>query len=428
MIRFFHFFSFTGFLLAVLLFQPAIPVLHAQVSFPGVVFEYDAVEVLSDTTGVYPGFLSQWYHYRTGGVAFDAVAQPADGVKPADVKLRYDAGSRDQRITVSLDGNEVAIPIPLWIAIPAARFVDSEVKTCMTLFHRLADDDGTRTRNVYRQGGKVIGLHESVRDRCIGWRLWQVDKLLMGSNSRYLPRYRGDYLLCAGEHEPDLASGFRGWLALELFNEQFWGDNAFRSYIISDYEQTITFSAGDGQLNLTGLPYWRFWKALRDYDSYDERHIEDSIRRVLRDERLTQNEGRQTQLTPFHRNRAVRLTRHLHVIAGEHDDRVPSPLSLAISLDQYELEKLLIDAETRAHGDSVVHLDEYSQALAARPELIRNICPQVYDATTSFMRIAAFYRWVKKHHPASWQSFLRQIRYADSGHIIRTPTVMLPVD
>ena len=203
---------------------------------------------------------------RVGGVAFDAVAAP-EGLTVKSLALKYDPNAEDgQRMKLVINGKPVETDIYDWELLPIMNYADSGSTSCFTLFGQLEDE--AHASSVLRDGGRILNYDAAFKDTLLGLRLFQLDVLTLGDDfSLDLPKDNGQYLLGAGETEPDLA-GAR--YALQDYNtliealsiKETLGGFAtnFQSYVITDPPGKLNFSVADGALTFTQEPYYYFWR------------------------------------------------------------------------------------------------------------------------------------------------------------------------
>lgn len=202
---------------------------------------------------------------RVGGVAFDAIAAP-EGLTVKSLGLKYDATEEDgQRMKLVINGKPVETDLYDWELLPILNYADSGSTSCFTLFGKLEDEAQERT--VRGEGGRILNYDAAFKDTLLGLRLFQLDVLTLGDDfSLDLPKDSGEYLLGAGEEEPDLASAR---YALQDYNTLMEAlsikhtlggfDTAFQSYVITDPPGKLNFTVTDGALSFTQEPYYYFW-------------------------------------------------------------------------------------------------------------------------------------------------------------------------
>ena len=213
-----------------------------------------------DVAAISPRFAT-----RVGGIAFQGVAQTADGSKLERIYHR-DLSHSDDNIELFAEvvlpngsTKEVSIAIPSWQWIPIVRYSASRTNACFTLFGDLVREDDTATLLRLR-GGRILNYHAAFEDTLLGLRLYQADIMAFDPNASDIPKLNGTRVLGFGEEAPSVASNRR---AQKQVDEVI--DEKYQSYIISDLEVTTTYSiSGDGALVLSGNPMWWLWKETED--------------------------------------------------------------------------------------------------------------------------------------------------------------------
>lgn len=198
-----------------------------------------------------PGYVG-----KVGGIAFGAMAMPAEGLKFTNVSLDYRPKEQDgNRLWITVDGQRFPAPIYDWQLVPIAKFVESPYKSCVTLLGKL--DNPEKAEQVRKSGGSVINYHPAFVDSLLGLRLFQLDILLTDPEATDLPAQNGKYLLGAGETPPDVAANNEGRDAFYKLNSQpaYRSFVKRRSFVITDEGRDIRFGFDGGRLNISGNPY-----------------------------------------------------------------------------------------------------------------------------------------------------------------------------
>ena len=204
----------------------------------------------------------------TGGVAFSAVAKGRRG-EVID-HLQYDPSRPDgERLRVHIEHAsgriEVAdASIHDWQLVPLAHFAKSDEDGCVTLFGELQDAALQRT---LQPDHYIASYHPALENTLIGLRLLQADLLLLTEEAADLfrddapPRGSGEYFLGAGERAPNVAKNRRrhqevaDWLEARQRRGQI-----FRSYVVGDSGQRVSFYTRRGDLVVRGEPAWLAWR------------------------------------------------------------------------------------------------------------------------------------------------------------------------
>jgi hypothetical protein len=110
--------------------------------------------------------------------------------------------------------------------------------------------------------------------------LFQLDNLIINPNAVYLPSENGRIILGSGEVSPDIKANAKAFKAFNDFIMAKKDLYDFRSYLISNRNSQVYFSAQDGRLNLTGDPTYYFWNV--DTTELDRLKDKDTRKEVLR--------------------------------------------------------------------------------------------------------------------------------------------------
>jgi hypothetical protein len=377
---------------------------------------------------------SHAYMASVGGVAFDGVAAPAGNLVVNSLSLDYLPDRADgARLRVTINNKTLSSRIYDWQLVPTAKFADSPYYSAVTLFGKL--HDGALERKIRDSGQDIINYHPALENTLLGLRLFQFDVLHLDLACTDLPKQRGDYILGAGETAPDLRANGLGWSS--YMNHVASGESRFRSrfrsYLICDHGRDIRFAADNGALTLSGDPFFYCWWLKSD----DPGHNPAAAR-----QRITADVDRQLQAARAARGKAFDerewLIAALIEQVGAYEQgygfysagtvvdllKVTGEAARKDFLRKYytaSLRDLLIDLRAGMDSHQVVYLKEYSEWLSSRPELLRAINPAVWDAATSLMRYAAFFRFVGRDHAGQWQRFLRQVDRITPAPQVRTP-------
>jgi hypothetical protein len=381
------------------------------------------------------GVNTQVYLAAIGGVAFDQTARWLGPLRPREITLEYRPGAPDgKRLLVAVDGQSASPGVYDWQLIPIARFADSPYYSAVTMFGALTDR--ALERQLRQRGADIINYHPALADTLLGLRLFQFDVLTLDPACTDLPKERGKYVLGAGETPPDPAAGAAGWnryIAM-LSGANFEGRGSFRSYVISDYGRTISFSLRPGAFDISGAPYIYYWHYKADESTYQagavrariEREVENRLR-LARSSR-PQSFDERTWLIETLLQQAAAYEKWFDFYSA---GTVVDLLSLAAGaerrafLERFStgaLRELLGDISYGMESHQVVFLRQYSDYVSARGEVLRGINPQVWDAGVNLMRYAGFFRYVKQQHPGQWRRFLAGMAGVRPSPLVRTPT------
>ncbi len=360
-----------------------------------------------------PGSLR--YLWENAGVSFGAIAQPEDGIAVAKLEYRPTAPN-GERLAVHLrtaQGTEATATARLydWQLIPIANLVMDDANGLVTLFGKLEDDK--KTKEARERGDLIVNLHPNLADTLLGLRLIQADMLMLFSNDPEkrdriaraicfdLPKESGKYLLGEGEAVPDQAANQTNYMRLKQQVKKLEDQHGpYRSFLISDEFQTVSFSNKSGYLELTGYPRWWFWRLPSDNEATLSRLAKDLSEKAVAqlDEQLKRDiDGHFSgKYTPTNKRKRVS-----EIYERLWDQAVaPGPHTLPEFLNEWtaEVSKGMRDAD--------------------------GINPAVYRALVSTMRYRAFFRYVKNVSPETYATFVRSLPNQKTTKTLVTPTVI----
>ena len=223
---------------------------------------------LREDTPVSQGVQSPNYLASVGGVAFDGVAKPAAGQSMTRFALSYNPQAENgARLRLTLGGQPVTVALYDWELVPIARFADSPYRAVFTLFGTVDDPKiQAKIDSSFDQSERAMNYHPAVSNTLMGLRMFQLDELILSEDSADLPTQGGRYVLGAGESSPSPHTGLQALARLDQGMDEIIHQSGadFQSYVICDYQQTVEFSVLNGELTLTGSPYYYFWNQKDD--------------------------------------------------------------------------------------------------------------------------------------------------------------------
>lgn len=350
---------------------------------------------------------------RVGGVAFGAVAEPA-GSAPSSLVLEYRSRARDgHRVKVVLDGVSHDLDMPDWVVLPTAKWADQDTIELVTAFGELRDpmtDDEKECSFVFNYAKEVDGT-------LAGLRLMQADLIGISEDYGDLVRDGRRYVLGTGEAAP---TANEVAVRAERLSEVMDDVRArFVSYILTDVLARIEFEGRDGHIAFTGGPTYRLWRTAGEQLGWDGRiALADQIDALTRTEQREKAHALQEYIQgkldepgwseAQRASTAKAVDGLVHTIASDIvDDETRGKSLFSLSLTALDLEVSYLSDDENPLSD---------------PDTIASLNPTVYRAVESISRAAAFFRYVKIHHPDAWQSFLRKI----SRQRAPRPRVTLP--
>jgi hypothetical protein len=314
---------------------------------------------------------------RVGGIEFATIARPESGLKNKKIELRYDTEQDDGcRLLIHIDGKTYRVFLPDWVMVPAALYADSQHTALVSLFGE--DTDAESFDIVY---------HEAVADTLMGLRLLQADILLFEKSTASVFESRGEEILGLGERS------FKDRINTRTTINMLRGklsEHDVDSWVMTDLDVDVIFSVRDGAFQLSGFPYYYFWRgesrALEEYaSSLSEEVLEEFMK-------FRMNPMLDPEIQPSPRIKAV-------------------------------LEKM----ETLMHDKEVISLDALTEDFRnARRDHVRSLNPLVMDAVTQLMRYAAFFRHVRDTHPDAWREFLPYLKTPAGITVVPEPQVVTP--
>jgi tetratricopeptide (TPR) repeat protein len=335
------------------------------------------------------------YATLTGGVAFGTIARPASTSLEVS-GLRYESSRPDgQRLVVQVSTNgvptEVVGAIPDWLLVPIARFAGYNQAGAFTAFGQLEDAalaDKLKNASYY-----IYNYHAHFENTLLGLRLMQADMLILRQEAADLPRIGGTLLLGLGESAPDVTANQN---ALAAFHAAAFptGGQVFRSYIITDAGQDITFSVSGGSLTIGGFPYWSCWMT----PSY-------SPTQIATIENDANNYGNATLQAEYD---ADQLTMSAAEFAALY----------TVDYQNARFEQLW---DKKISESMLVRLPDLSARVSSEVRAQGGINPVVYSALTNTLRYAAFFRRAALLDPAMYARFAASLDCVKATPWVDTP-------
>ncbi len=295
---------------------------------------------------------------KVGGVAFAGIAAPAATWNPKTSRLVYNASQPDSQRFGVRIGEHV--------------YYQHLADWLLIPIARYADSPYNACISLFGQNTDDstydIVYHPALKDTLLGLRLLQADMLLFDVSETWrLPTRDGKLVLGLGEAAPvgfDRASAQQVTAALEKGH--------FQSWVFTDFDDPIRIDLADGQLRFTGAPYYYFWTS--DFEGYRAE-----------------------------RERLVEKAQALRNVSN---------------VSEYNALVERINAlEPRVSEVSAI-----TTGMRAIPRAVRGLNAPVYDAASTTVHYAAFFRYVKQHYPAAWQEFMDSLRSVVPQPQVVTPT------
>ena len=327
-----------------------------------------------------------------GGVAFAATAETnADWVVTG---LSYEKERGDgKRLLIQVrekrtgQSRTADTSMPDWQFLPLVRFADSDEFSCFTYFGELLDRN--EEKRILASGGHILNYHSAFSNTLLGLRLMQLDLLLLYQDSAQIVSQNGIPVKGVGEDDPDVETNKRHLVVVQKFlKAQEIQGVKFQSYVVCDQGQRVKWSVRNGQLMLTGDPIWYCW---RYKPGVSERFQQVQVDANAQANVRLREEYSRRNLTETEQN-----VRYAQLFDEEASRRIVQPMP-ALTV-----------------------------ALSARIRDENGINPLVYNAAANTMRVAAFFRMVKKECPSEWRRFVDAVGNAKTEPVVETPTVLKP--
>lgn len=342
------------------------------------------------------------FFQAVGGVAFEAVAIPHKGIVVNDIT--YNGNLNDgNRLKILLTKNgkdiEVSTDIYDWALVPIANFSDSKYGSAMTLFGKL--DDVNESQEILEKGGRVINYHQDFKNTLVGLRLFQADILIFQENSTDLFKENGKYILGNGEIAPNVLKNRKAFKSMsQWLTEQRKNGMTYRSYVVGDLDQKVTFNVKNKKIVFQGKPYWTMWKNEEQYD-IDIRILE-----------------------------AFRVEKKLSL---KEKSKLSSEEKLELLMSQYlisqnitsneDLEKLSKRLDSYTMEVPIQTLQEFSDLTSKKVYELNGINPAIYDTVEKVMHYSALFRHFKETHPKKFKIFLQSLKNVKVLPKVETPTI-----
>ena len=391
---------------------------------------------LKNSKSVQEGLHSSKFLEQLGGMIFDQIAAPAEGLKVESLSILYAPEKEDgKRLNLILNGNKVEVLLYDWQLAPIARYADTPFTSCLSPSGGL--NDKNLEKKILEARGMIINYHPAFENTLLGLRLFLMYNLILYNHSILLPKVQGSYLLGKGETPPDVDANKKGFINFanlyKTLNKEM--NQVPRAVVISDFSRTLSFSVRDNVLEIGGTPYFFFWRYQSDQPEYNPASVVDACKEEI---------NREKSRNPLFDERRWMVTAILK-LSGDYRQnysfQFTSPAANLVQLKsdaekQAFLERLDSDAlfnlfatmKERMEAHRVSHLERYSQVISNQTDILRSINPLVWDAALNTMRYAAFFRYCKNKFPDQWKHFMETIKDVSVKPGAETPTVMYPSD
>jgi hypothetical protein len=400
----------------------------AQLEFGGRSLGTARTSHLRSQTRLRIGVRRPSFVFRVGGVAFDGVAIPAADLSIRQLGLNYARNNKDgERLSLTFNGQKIAAPIYDWQLIPIAKFANSDDVACFTLTGDYDPSDGEE-----QFAPSLTQYQESFQDEVLGVRLFQLDRFFFDNYYWDLVMKDGKYLLAAGEAMPDFEANKKALAEFKTFKEQQRDILDFESYIISDYDRTVSFNVREQQLQVGGEPSIYFWTlnedALADFyagttGARMRKKLEGEAGRRSRVWLISQITKEQNQYIEVLGNSDIGFERSDKLLSALQSNGRDLKKTVLNRMRISDLADVLVELRTFNSIDWVSEVKPLSQKFSSETQRIRAMNPLVWDAAVVLMRYAAFFRYCKQNYPQEWKNFMEQIAVAPrTAPRVETPT------
>lgn len=326
------------------------------------------------------------YYNVVGGVAFTQQAVP--NFKINSINLEF--SENDKKGYAIINGERIHIPLEMYEMQPIVNYANSEYDVAMTMY-------GASYGIMNEQESQDILFHPAFLDNMMGIYIFHVDAMadLEGLNGSFFKTNEDNFYISDKEYEKyleiekELKTQGTSYsvVAQQAYKEidSIIGGKA-NSYIYTDIEQPIHFSAKDNGIVFEGLPYYQF--STTEIDTL----------------------GLYYSL----------LINSMRILKEYYVDKYVDHISEPENTDKQNAEEFL---EQIMNCSKSVSADDITDDLRARPELVRALNPVIYEEVDDICQWTAFFRYVKSVNPSSWSTFVEKVNQAD----YETPAVTTPI-
>jgi hypothetical protein len=371
-----------------------------------------------------------------GGISFEKTAIVAQGFQINQLKISYNKLQADgKRMELEINGKSINTNLYDWQLIPIVKYANSNSTACFTYFGEL--ENKALADTIKKYDGHILNYHPDFENTLLGWRLADMDLMMMYNFTSDLPKVNGKYILGKGESVPDTISNNNGGYYFQQYLNSVVNDlgHMYQSYIISDYSRNIVIKLQNDSLELSGYPYYYCWRLRKFSPGFDIQKVADSI-----SDSYTLLVKKQLENYPGINVRRLYID-SLIVLSDLYPDSFPFYESgtfidlVGISssdekrrfLENFSTENLItmcIVVSAYMIANDIQMLKELSDRMSARPQMLEACNPEVWKATTNTMRYAAFYRFIKANYPEQWKRFYNQVLVLEPVPEVITPTVL----
>jgi hypothetical protein len=371
-----------------------------------------------------------------GGISFGQTAVMASTLPVKSWNISYSREKSDgERLVLILNGQAVNFRIFDWMLIPIAKYADSDYTSCFTYFGKLKDKNMEQT--VLENGGHVLNYHPAFQNTLLGWRLADMDMLILYDFTTDLPKVNNKYILGAGESQPNLnanqygAYKFTGYVR-EIEEKLGY---PFQSYILTDYSREIKCTVQNDTLTITGYPYYYCWVYRNSEPGFDMKARSTEIRKGYEETIRQRTSGTgEFDIREFYIDSLIEIVKRYEAGYNLYQSGTINELTdirqdgeRKAFLRRYTTESLntmAIEVTVNMEAQTPVFLKTFSDKMSAFPDLIKACNPEVWNATVTTLRVSAFFRYLKEFFPEEWRMFIASVQDVNPLPKVTTPTVI----
>ena len=372
-----------------------------------------------------------------GGVSFDLIAHPVNNIPPKQLNFSYDPGQPDgSRFRLTINNRVVKVRLYDWMLVPLSNYVNSGYNSCFTYFGKLADKKAQK--EILDNEGHVLNYHAALDNTLLGLRLADIDLMLMYEFTADPPKENGRYILGAGEPVPTPMANNDGYIQLNhhMINAIRESGQKYRSYVISDYKQDITFTQRNDSLVISGHPYYFCWRYMSDRGDFNsaklQKEVLSRVNATINNNTGKSGKTRQEVVIEELLKAASKYEAEYHFYeSGTITELIKIPAAgnkraeILHGYDERSLEDALLDITFRMEIYKLDFLEVLSDKLS-KPEVFNKANPLVWNAAEMTMRYSAFFRYLRLKYPDQWLRFISSTATVKVSPVVRTPTVLYP--
>jgi hypothetical protein len=383
-----------------------------------------------------PSIFNQLTVSSVGGISFGKTASmdPSPDVKSVNISYAKD-NPDGERLVLLLNGKPAVVKVYDWMLIPIARFADSEYNSVFTYFGKLQDKDLEQT--VLDNKGHILNYHPAFQNTLLGWRLADMDMLIMYDFTSDLPKVNNRVILGPGESQPDVeANKYGAYKFSGYVNEiQRKLGYPFQSYIITDYSRKIEVSVLNDSLTISGFPYYYCWHYRDNEPDFDINKLAADISKEYKKTiQLETSKNTGFDLRELFIDSLIIIAERYEGAFNLYQSGTFNDLIDLRTADERKeflrrystesLSSMAIEVTAEMAARTPLHLKYFSDRMSAFPDMIKACNPAVWNATVTTMRMSAFFRYIKENDSEGWNRFMQTISVVEITPRINTPTVL----